>query len=79
MCNVSKLFSEELEDNLIVTTIFTCPASVQLAHMKRIHVIQTDLPIPFKRLQYSVKTYFALTINTHPKVIIALIGIDIRK
>ncbi|GBP27080.1 hypothetical protein EVAR_16748_1 [Eumeta japonica] len=52
MCNGTRLLIKELKDNLIVATIITGPASGQLAHIPRIPMIPTDLPIPFKRLQF---------------------------
>ncbi|GBP70110.1 hypothetical protein EVAR_50932_1 [Eumeta japonica] len=63
MCNETRLLIKELKGNLIVATIITSPAAGQLAHIPRIPMIPTDLPIPFKRLQFPVKTSFALTIN----------------
>lgn len=63
MCNGTRLLIKELKDNLTVVTIITGPAAGQLAHIPRIPIIPTDLPIPFKRLQFPVKTSLALSIN----------------
>ena len=63
MCNGARLLIKELRDNLIVATIITGPASGQLAHIRRIPMILTDLLICFKRLQYPVQISFALTVN----------------
>ncbi|CAF4918901.1 unnamed protein product [Pieris macdunnoughi] len=52
MCNGTRLLIKELKENLIVATIMTGPAAGQLAHIPRIPMILTDLPIPFKRLQF---------------------------
>ncbi|XP_045454816.1 uncharacterized protein LOC123664266 [Melitaea cinxia] len=79
MCNGTRLLIKELEDNLIVATIITGPAGGQLAHIPRIPMIPTDLPIPFKRLQFPVKTSFALTINKSQGQTFELVGIDLRK
>ncbi|GBP36903.1 hypothetical protein EVAR_23205_1 [Eumeta japonica] len=79
MCNGTRLLIKELKDNLIVATIITGPASGQLAHIPRIPMIPTDLPIPFKRLQFPVKTSFALTINKSQGQTFELVGIDLRK
>lgn len=79
MCNGTRLLIKELKDNLIVATIMTGPAAGQLAHIPRIPMIPTDLPIPFKRLQFPVKTSFALTINKSQGQTFELVGIDLRK
>lgn len=42
-------------------------------------MIPTDLPIPFKRLQFPVKISFALTINKSQGQTFKLVGIDLRK
>ncbi|GBP64050.1 hypothetical protein EVAR_44133_1 [Eumeta japonica] len=55
------------------------PAVVQLAFVPRILVIATDLPIPFKRLQYPVKISFALTINKYRGQTFSIMGIDLNK
>ncbi|CAF4893437.1 unnamed protein product [Pieris macdunnoughi] len=51
MCNGTRLLIKELKENLIVAAIMTGPAAGQLAHIPRIPIIPTDLPIPIKRLQ----------------------------
>ncbi|XP_046492918.1 uncharacterized protein [Neodiprion pinetum] len=63
MCNGTRLLIKELRDNVIVATIITGPTAGQLAHIPRIPMIPTDLPISFKGLQFPVKISFALTIN----------------
>ncbi|XP_060878262.1 uncharacterized protein LOC132950735 [Metopolophium dirhodum] len=79
MCNGTRLLTKELKDNLIVATIITGPAAGQLAHIPRIPMIPTDLPIPFKRVQFPVKISFALTINKSQGQTFELLGIDLRK
>lgn len=79
MCNGTRLLIKDLKDNLIVATILTGPAAGQLAHIPRIPMIPTDLPICFKRLQFPVKTSFALTINKSQGQTFSLVGIDLRK
>ncbi|KAJ8880552.1 hypothetical protein PR048_017022 [Dryococelus australis] len=63
MCNGTRLLIKDLKENLIVATILTDPAAGQLANIPRIPMIPTDLPIYFKRLQFPIKTSFAITIN----------------
>ncbi|KAJ8883530.1 hypothetical protein PR048_015374 [Dryococelus australis] len=79
MCNGTRLLIKDLKENLIVATILTGPAVGQLANIPRIPMIPTDLPIPFKRLQFPVKTSFAITINKSQGQTFSLVGIDLRK
>lgn len=79
MCNGTRLLIKDLKDNLIVATIITGPAAGQLANIPRIPMIPTDLPISFKRLQFPVKTSFAMTINKSQGQTFSLVGIDLRK
>lgn len=79
MCNGTRLLIKELRANVIVATIITGPAAGQLAHIPRIPMIPTDLPISFKRLQFPVKVSFALTINKSQGQTFSMVGIDLRK
>ena len=79
MCNGTRLLIKELKDNLIVATIITGPATGELAYIPRIPMIPTDIPIPFKRIQFPIKTSFALTINKAQGQTFDLVGIDLRK
>ena len=74
MCNGTRLLIKELKDNLIVATIITGPATGELAHIPRIPTILTDIPISFKRIQFPVKTSFALTINKSQDQTFDLVG-----
>lgn len=79
MCNGTRLLVKKLREHLIVATIITGPASGQIAHIPRIPMIPTDLPISFKRLQFPVKISFALTINKSQGQTFSTVGIDLRK
>ncbi|KAJ8888509.1 hypothetical protein PR048_008000 [Dryococelus australis] len=79
MCNGTRLLIKDLKENLVVATILTGRAAGQLANIPRITMIPTDLPISFKRLQFPVKTSFAITINKSQGQTFSLVGIDIRK
>ena len=52
-----------MRNNVIEATIFTGPAAGGIALIPRIPMIPTDLPFPFKRLQFPIKVSFAITIN----------------
>ena len=79
MCNGTRLLIKELRDNVNIATIITGPAAGQLAHIPRIPMIPTDLPISFKRLQFPIKISFALTINKSQGQTFSMVGIDLRK
>ena len=51
-----------MRNNVIGATILTGPAAGKIAHIPRIPMIPTDLPFPFKRLQFPIKVLFAITI-----------------
>ncbi|KAJ8896920.1 hypothetical protein PR048_002266 [Dryococelus australis] len=52
MCNGMRLLIKDLRNNIIEAIILTGPAAGQLAHIPRNTTIPTDLPLPFKRLQF---------------------------
>lgn len=79
MCNGTRLLIKELRDNLIIATIITGPTAGQLAHIPRIPMIPTDLPMSFKRLQFPVKVSFALIINKSQGQTFSIFGIDLRE
>jgi len=79
MCNDTRLLIRELRENIIVATILTGPAVGQLSYIPRIPMIPTDLPIPFKRLQYPVKISFAITIDKSQVQTFSMVGIDLRE
>ncbi|KAJ8876613.1 hypothetical protein PR048_021058 [Dryococelus australis] len=79
MCNGTILLIKDLKENLIVATILSGPAAGQLANIPRIPMIPTDLPISFKRLQFPLKTSFAITISKSQGQTFSLVGIDLRK
>lgn len=79
LCNGTRLLIKELRGNVIVATIITGPEAGQLAHIPRIPMIPTDLPICFKRLQFPVKISFALTVNKSQGQTFSMVGIDLRK
>ncbi|CAH4036392.1 unnamed protein product [Pieris brassicae] len=55
MCNGTRLLVKELRENVIVATIITGAAAGQLAHIPRIPMIPTDLPISLTTTTISLK------------------------
>jgi len=60
LCNGTRLQVTALRNNVIEATILTCPATGEHAFIPRIPL---DLTIEFKRVQFSVRVSFAVTIN----------------
>lgn len=79
LCNGTRLQVKALRNNIIETVILTGPAAGQMAHIPRIPMIPTDLPFPFKRLQFPVKLSFAITINKSQGQTYKYVGIDLRQ
>jgi len=79
MCNGTSLLIRKLRENIIVETILTGTAVGQPSYIPRIPMIPTDLPTPFKRLQYPVKISFAITINKSQGQTFSMVGIDLRE
>ncbi|CAH2085634.1 unnamed protein product [Euphydryas editha] len=77
LCSETRLLIKELKNNIILATTITGPAPDQLAHIPRNPMIPTDLPIPFKRLQFPVKTSYVLTISKFQSRTFSLEGIDL--
>ena len=50
-------------ENVIEATILTGPFEGEAVLIPRIPMIPTDLPFQFKRLQFSIRLAFAITIN----------------
>lgn len=56
-----------------------CSVACEAVHVPKILIIPTDLPIPFKPLQFPVETSFALRINKSQGQTFNLVGVDLRK
>ena len=54
------------------------PAVGEIALIHRMPMISTDLPFQFKRLQFSIKVSFTITINKAQGQIFQYVGIDLR-
>jgi hypothetical protein len=63
MCNGRNLLIKGLQDNMIMITIFTVFLVEQLKYISLIFMIQTNLSISFKILQFPMKISFYFTIR----------------
>uniref|UniRef100_A0A2H1WN94 SFRICE_024390 n=1 Tax=Spodoptera frugiperda TaxID=7108 RepID=A0A2H1WN94_SPOFR len=57
LCNGTRLLIKDLKDNIIVASILNGPVAGQLAHIPRIPMILTDLPISDKHSPWLALTY----------------------
>ena len=79
LCNGTRLQVKFLRSNVIGAVVLTGPAIGQTVLIPRIPMIPTDLPFSFKRIQFPVRTSFAVTINKAQGQIFKHIGIDLRE
>lgn len=55
------------------------PAAGETAFIPRIPMITSGLPFEFKRLQFPIRTCFAITINKAQGQSFSVIGVDLRE
>ena len=63
-------------ENVIEATVLTGPFKGEAVLIPRIPMIPTDLPFPFKRLQFPIRLAFAITINKAQGQSLEKCGID---
>jgi hypothetical protein len=63
LCNGTRLAVKKLMPHVIEATILTGCGKGEDVFIPRIPLIPSDVPIPFKRLQFPVRLSFAMTIN----------------
>ncbi|GFT09254.1 ATP-dependent DNA helicase PIF1 [Trichonephila clavipes] len=63
LCNGARLSVKKMMNNVIEATILTGKFKGEDVLLPRIPMIPTDMPFEFKRLQFSVRLAFAMTIN----------------
>ncbi|XP_036322111.1 ATP-dependent DNA helicase pif1-like [Rhagoletis pomonella] len=78
LCNGTRLQIIRFFPNLIKAKILTGPATGEITMIPRVPMIPTDLPFTFKRVQFPVKTCFAITINKSQGQTFNVVGIDLR-
>ena len=63
LCNGTKLVVKSLHRHVIEATILNGTSAGEEVFIPRIPMIPNDLPFRFKRLQFPVRTCFAMSIN----------------
>lgn len=79
LCNGTRLQLTYLGRNVIKAVIMTRMAKGETVIIPRIPIIPTDLPFQFKRVQFSLKTAFAMTINKAQGQTLKVGGVHLEK
>ncbi|KAL0840535.1 hypothetical protein ABMA28_015753 [Loxostege sticticalis] len=77
LCNGTRLLVKSLKTFIIECTILTGCGTGEVVLIPRISLIPSDLPFQFKRLQFPVKIYFAMTINKSQGQTFNVAGLDL--
>ena len=77
LCNGTRLLVKSLTTFIIECTILTGCGTGEDVLIPRIPLIPSDLPFQFKRLQFPVKTSFAMTINKSQGQTFNVAGLDL--
>ncbi|GBL78807.1 hypothetical protein AVEN_65339-1 [Araneus ventricosus] len=79
LCTGTRLCIKKLMPNIIETTIMTGHAAGEDVFIPRIPIIPSYFPFQFKRIQFSVRLSFALSINKAQRQFLKIVGLDILK
>ena len=78
LCNGTRLSVKSLMPHVIEATILTGCAKGEDVFIPRIPLIPTDMPFEFKRLQFSVRLAFAMSINKAQGQSLKVAGINLE-
>lgn len=78
LCNGTRLRVKTMQRNVIEATIFTGKYEGESLFIPRIPLIPSDYHFEFKRLEFPVKCYFAMTINKTQGQSLKLAGVDLQ-
>eukprot|EP00102_Acyrthosiphon_pisum_P013772 XP_008183482.1 PREDICTED: ATP-dependent DNA helicase pif1-like [Acyrthosiphon pisum] len=77
LCNGTRLCVKALQNNVIEATIITGCAQVESTFIPRIPLLSSNYPFEFKRLQFPINVFFAMTINKSQRQSLKIAGIDL--
>lgn len=77
LCNGTRLKVVNLKNFLIECIILTGIGTGETVFIPRIPMIPSELPFQFKRLQFPIKTAFAMTINKAQGQTLNVAGVDL--
>jgi len=66
-----------LQNNVIEATLIAGCAQGESSFIPRIPLLSSNYPFEFKRLQFPIKVYFAMTINRSQEWLLKIAGIDL--
>ncbi|GFT13537.1 ATP-dependent DNA helicase [Trichonephila clavipes] len=78
LCNGTRLIVTKLMQHVIQATVPTGCAKSEDVFIPRIPIIPSDNTIQFKRIQFPLKLYFAMTINKSQSQSLGIAGIDLQ-
>jgi ATP-dependent DNA helicase PIF1 len=78
LCNGTRLCVKTLMPHVIEATIMTGCAKGEDVFIPRIPLLPTDLPFPFKRLQFPVRLAFAMSINKSQGQSLKVAGVNLE-
>lgn len=77
LCNGTRLRIIESSRHILKCKVLTGPAKGETTLIPRIPMIPSNIPIPFKRIQFPVKVAFSMTINKSQGQSIHHVGADL--
>ncbi|XP_060881929.1 uncharacterized protein LOC132953554 [Metopolophium dirhodum] len=77
LCNGTRLCVKALQNNVIEAIIIKGCAQGESTFIPRIPLLSSNYPFEFKRLQFPIKVYFAMTINKLQGQSLKIAGIDL--
>jgi ATP-dependent DNA helicase PIF1 len=78
LCNRTRLIIKQMNNNVIDATIITGQSKGQQVFLPKNPFIPSDCPIIFKRLQFSFRPCFAMTINKAQGQSLNVVGLNLE-
>lgn len=76
LCKGFRLHVKALRKNIIEIIVITVCARRDIVFIPRITSVSTNYPIKFKRIQFLLKVYFAITINKYQGQSLSMVVIE---
>ena len=77
-CNGTHLVIKKITGNVLEATILYGKFQGEIVFLPRILMIPSNLPIPFKRLQFPIRLAFAMTINKPQRQTMSICWLDLE-
>ena len=79
LCNGTRLTVKQLMPRVLEATVMTGKAKGENVFIPRIPLIPSDVPIEFKRMQFTVKLSFAMAINKSQGQSLKVVGLNLAE